>query len=461
MLNGPAVNKPPRRRLPGVDVRPGSVRQARLEAGLSLAELAGGRVTRAAIHLIETGRSRPSMPVLEMIADRTGRPVSWFLDPSARLQGAGLEQEARISELESLCEAQDYESARALAEELLAAGGGEQAEARVRHYLGRSLVRLHEPEQALPHLRRALLLFEAMEDGWMAVETMDWLAGAMNFLEDPGAVALEEEALQRCRALDPVPGRTEIRIMTNLATVYAQRHEWTKAAKLYEQVLERGREMQDMGRLARVYHGLGVAYRNLGDLNRSVTYTQRAVAFHSLERDKAAVCQAEEALGRLLLRHDDLAGAEAHLGRALEQAKQLGLDHYERHARLGLAQVYLKRGELDPALGYAQVALEQARRDGAQVTEAEAHGVLGSLKAAAGDGAAADDHFSTAIRVLEATGVTEQLIEVRHTYARVLKERGDTAGALAQLEAAMALTRPALVAREAAGRRATRSAPAS
>ena len=89
-----------RQRLAGVDIRPGAVKQARAEAGLSLADIAAGRVTRAAIHLIETGRSRPSMPVLEMIAERTGRPVAWFLAPGGRKNAADLELEARIGELE-------------------------------------------------------------------------------------------------------------------------------------------------------------------------------------------------------------------------------------------------------------------------------------------------------------------------------------------------------------------------
>src|SRR5437660_11332730 len=63
----------------GVDLRVGSVRQARQEAGLSRARLAEPELTRGAIYLIETGRSRPSMPTLQLIAARTGRPLSYFL----------------------------------------------------------------------------------------------------------------------------------------------------------------------------------------------------------------------------------------------------------------------------------------------------------------------------------------------------------------------------------------------
>jgi len=67
------------RRLPGVDLRPGAVKQARLEAGLSLAKVGKGCVTAPAVYLIETGRTRPSLPTLEHIARRLGKSVEFFL----------------------------------------------------------------------------------------------------------------------------------------------------------------------------------------------------------------------------------------------------------------------------------------------------------------------------------------------------------------------------------------------
>ena len=67
------------RRLPGVDLRPGAVKQARVEAGLSLAKVGKGCVTAPAAYLIETGRTRPSLPTLEHIARRLGKSVAFFL----------------------------------------------------------------------------------------------------------------------------------------------------------------------------------------------------------------------------------------------------------------------------------------------------------------------------------------------------------------------------------------------
>src|SRR5690348_18317347 len=88
-----------RRRLPGVNLRAGSVKQARLEAGMSLAQLGKGHVTAPAIYLIETGRTRPSLPTLEHIARRTGKSVEFFL---AEPQGAADDTDTRLIELEAL-----------------------------------------------------------------------------------------------------------------------------------------------------------------------------------------------------------------------------------------------------------------------------------------------------------------------------------------------------------------------
>lgn len=63
----------------GVTVNPVRVRQARIAAGLSLAQLAGDDISRTFVYLVEQGRSRPSQAVLELIAHRTGKPISYFL----------------------------------------------------------------------------------------------------------------------------------------------------------------------------------------------------------------------------------------------------------------------------------------------------------------------------------------------------------------------------------------------
>jgi len=68
-----------RGRRQGVVVIAGSVAQARREAGLTLAEVAGSELSRTAIHLLEKGQARPSMETLKHIAHQTGKPINFFL----------------------------------------------------------------------------------------------------------------------------------------------------------------------------------------------------------------------------------------------------------------------------------------------------------------------------------------------------------------------------------------------
>src|SRR5439155_20883237 len=66
----------------GVEIRPGSVKQARLESGLSLGQVARNDISRTAIYFVETGKAKPSSETLRLIAERTNKPLDLFLGHS-------------------------------------------------------------------------------------------------------------------------------------------------------------------------------------------------------------------------------------------------------------------------------------------------------------------------------------------------------------------------------------------
>src|SRR5258708_19625441 len=65
----------------GVEIKPGTVKQARSDAGLSLAQVAGDEISRTAIFFAATGKPNPSSETLMLIAERPGRPPDFFLPP--------------------------------------------------------------------------------------------------------------------------------------------------------------------------------------------------------------------------------------------------------------------------------------------------------------------------------------------------------------------------------------------
>lgn len=56
------------------------LRQARQEAGLTQKALCGDEITRNMLSQIENGSARPSMETMRFLAQRLGKPVSWFLE---------------------------------------------------------------------------------------------------------------------------------------------------------------------------------------------------------------------------------------------------------------------------------------------------------------------------------------------------------------------------------------------
>lgn len=59
------------------------LRQARLEAGLTQRALCGDTITRNMLSQIENGTARPSMQTLQILAQRLGKRVSYFLEEPA------------------------------------------------------------------------------------------------------------------------------------------------------------------------------------------------------------------------------------------------------------------------------------------------------------------------------------------------------------------------------------------
>jgi transcriptional regulator with XRE-family HTH domain len=58
------------------------VRKLRMERGMSLAKVAGSDFSRAFLNQVELNKSRPSIRVLRVIADRLETPVDYLLDGS-------------------------------------------------------------------------------------------------------------------------------------------------------------------------------------------------------------------------------------------------------------------------------------------------------------------------------------------------------------------------------------------
>jgi tetratricopeptide (TPR) repeat protein len=432
-----------RSRGPGVDIDPEAIRRARLAAGLSLSDVAGDDLSRAAVHRVETGRARPSMRTLELIAHRTGTPLETFLSPVAVRPPADAMSEAlELARLERLSVEHRHAEVIAAVNQLLPNTAAGPSLARIQALAGASHYHLAEPAAALVHLRQARSAFEAAGDPWMAVECMGWEAAALSMEEDQAAVEVGFEALRRCRELDPVPPLTESRILGHLAGIYLSRHEWEHAIAAYRGAIEAAGPVRDLAAQIKMNDGLSIAYQGLGELGIAVTYAQRAAALTTLASDRLALARIENNLGVLLLRNQRWDEAEEHLRRSLDHCADGGLEQGKSHVLLSLGQLASAQGEQATAELYVQQAIALAREIGEHMTEALGQQWLGRITAAMGRSDDSDRAFTTALTLLEALHVPRRLAECHRAFAEVLQQRDDLRRAVLHWQRAAELWQP-------------------
>jgi tetratricopeptide (TPR) repeat protein/DNA-binding XRE family transcriptional regulator len=433
-----------RRRLPGVNLRPGSVKQARLESGLSLAQLGKGHVTAPAIYLIETGRTRPSLPTLEHIARRTGKPVEFFL---AEPGGVADDSQARLLDLEALVADGRNAEAITLGRSLLDQGSSAYRLGRIRFLLGLAHLASSEPERAASLLQDARAHFEAVNDGVMLAECLGALATLAIATHGKDAVPLAESALAICRKLKPLPAPTEARLLGILADAYSGALQWDRAISVYEEAIQAGSGVSNLRSTARQYAGLGVAFRNAGEVETSSRYTARSVALLELFRDRDLLARSEYSLGMVHLTLGDLTSARVHFARSLELCSDFDLGCGRSVVLLGLAELALRQDDVEQAFALGNEALALATRLEEGPTIAEAHAMLGRIADLRGETEESDRQFQDAIRGYEALGLREKLLLLHGVYAEVLERRGELGRAYEHMKEALEASRPGLLRR--------------
>jgi tetratricopeptide (TPR) repeat protein len=409
---------------------------------MSLAKVGQGCVTAPAIYLIETGRTRPSLPTLEHIARRTGKTVEFFL---ADRTGNADETKTGMIELESRVAEGRHDEAIELGERLLKLGSSAHMLGHVRYLLAQAHSQLGHLDEAASLLRDARAHFESVDDTLMLAECLGSQATIAHLTQKPEALELAEQALAVCRGIKQAPEATEARLLSVLATVHLANQDWESAIRHYEEAIKVAGSLFDLGRMARMYSGLSSAYRETGHVDAAVKYANRSIALLEVVRDRVSLARAENNLGLILLAQGDRAGAHKHLDRSLELAEETHLEVGRSHVLMSLCELSLAQGNVRAARQFAGQALALAERLHEAANVAEAHVWLGRIAAEVGDDELTDTEFDIAIRGLTEVGVEERLLRCHGIYAEILEKRGELKNAYEHMKKAFSASRPGLL----------------
>jgi tetratricopeptide (TPR) repeat protein len=417
----------PRGRLPGIEIKAGLLKQARLDAGMSLAQVAGSELTRQAVHLIEQGKVRPSLQNLQVIANRLGVPVGSLL---ARPERDRLSlEDAAIAELDHLSQARDFVRTADRARDLIGWGGSPRLLAFAHCYLGQALTGLSRAEEALDHLREARARFDLVDNPWFVAECMDWEAAALHLMDDPAALDVGHEALRLYRLLDPRDIETEARMLEHIGTILQRRKDFARAREHYDEALRVAGTLHDLLRTGRRYHGLAICYIGLGDRRRGAELLATAMKLYEAQHQispvpaRTLLPTVENDLGMLLMEQGDLDRSSELLQSALAHFEEAGTERSRSYVLLSLAELRHRQGRLPEAVDLCQQAMGQAERLNETQALAAAYKQLGELHAALGEHALADRRFRTALDICERAGLTERQALYVEAYQRMRERR--------------------------------------
>jgi transcriptional regulator with XRE-family HTH domain/Tfp pilus assembly protein PilF len=400
----------------------GRIREARIRAGLTQAEVARGRYTAAYISALERGLAKPSMASLTFLSERLGvavtdlvaeeRPAVGRLEADLLL-ASGKPQEA-LDRYEALLEA---------------AGDDRRNRAELLRGRAEALCRLDRGPEAVRPAAEAAELFDGLGAAADAAWARYWLSGG-HYLADNTAEAqgILQQLLAEERAGLQVAPDFRFRLLTQLGNTEA----WDGRPERALLYMEEARVLIgdiSLRQRAAFLSGLSLQYRRAGDLEGSLRVGHESLALYrtaDTEREEAAL---EINLAVTFLEVGNTSKAKAHLRRArslaAEHADALLLSEVaEAEARVAFAT-----GEDEAATERALAALAAADAGGSYLAAVGAHRTLGRVAHRRGDPDGAEAAFGQAAALLRSHRSGHQLRELLAEWAEMRSGWGDAAGA--------------------------------
>lgn len=410
------------------------LRKARLQAGLTQAQLAKGRYTAAYISALERGLAKPSMAALTFIAERLAIPAEQFVADAGELKPLRLEADIALA-------AGDYRGAIDLYTQLLDRQLDPTSKAEIQVGMAEALCRMDRGHDALPLASAAAEQFSSVGKAKHAALALYWAAYG-HYQEDNvnEARSMLTDLRRRVGEGLNVAPDFRFRILTALANVESRSGEDQRALS-YLHEAEALTGQLELRKRALFLSGLAISYRESGDYEASITAGLQSLALHRAAHsgvDQANLSN-NLALTYLRLGSTDRAAQLADSAAAIADAEQ------ERrllaHIRETQAQIALARDDIPGARRFADAAMALAAETGNDIAAASATQTLGTLALAEGDIQAAVAAYTRAVELMRGLGMPARLQEALGLLAHLVSDTGDHAAANRLYAEALAIRR--------------------
>lgn len=397
------------------------IRMARRRAGMTQAQLAGDRYTKAYISALETGITRPSMVALNYVADRLGLPASHFLGDPHPIWGR-LEVDMRLAAGDWLGAADGY---RALLEGTL----GDVARAEALRGLAEAEARQDHGRDAIAAAAEAAKIFTGLGRAGDAALARYWLAYGTYLTDNEGDARTQLQGLlAQVRGGLRVEPDFEMRLLTALAAVESRVGEHGRSLAYLEEARGLSEDLDDRRR-ANFLFNLAISYRETGDLEAAIRVGQQGLALYRAAGAPFESATIENDLALAYLATGNLDRAAELAAGAHEQFESAGDDRFLAAVLDTEAQIALAGGKHDRALALSARSHQLARDTGNRLAEIAALLTAARVFRAQGQREEAEERYRSAADLARSGNGEGRLRALLGEWADLRAEAGDYQGA--------------------------------
>lgn len=381
------------------------VRSLRKAAGLSQAQLAGGRCSKAYLSQIELGRTRPTSATLEWLAARLATDREFLESGISRAERERMDSALRDAEL--LLESHRYEDALQTfqdLEELIVSVGVPAFTLRRLRGEAWALIRIGELESATSVLEEAGALSVSASFGDLDRADVVFQIGVCRYSQSriSEAAMLLEQALVLAERSGLPCDRLRSDIFHWRSRCHRRNRDWVAAHEDIERALELAEACSDSRRAADALFQASLVAQREGRWVLARSYADRSRALFDELGDQGTVARLLNNLAGLSHLLGDSARAISLLREAFEIFVELGLAVEAGYVCSSLADIHLDSGEFEQAEVQARKALDLlADRVDHMQEVGSAQLVLGRAVAAQDRLGEADELIASADRTFE------------------------------------------------------------
>jgi tetratricopeptide (TPR) repeat protein len=417
------------------------LRNARVAAGLTQTEAAGGDASTAYVSRIEAGQRRPDLKLLGRLAERVGTTVDELLVGITHDKRAELQVELDYAELE------------------LASGNPAAADERT----GAILAEL--PDSGLAELGRGARFVRAfaleatgdLDGAILALEKLtaeppndlDWIRGLIALsrcYREAGDLGMAIDVGERVSSTIEEQGlaglNEAMQLTLTVAAAYFERGDVGHAVRLCKQTIQRAEELGSSTVRGSAYWNASVMASRQGSVPEALALARQAMALFERDSDARNLARLRTELANMQLRLDppEAEHAKENLERAaieLDWSSASPMDKADNQLALARANLFLG----DYATAAEQSANSyQIARDQAPLSAAEALVLQGQISASRSETDQASASYKEAILLLSGVGADRRAAELWFELGGLLQDVGEAAAALDAYRRAAAST---------------------